>query len=477
MSRATSGLPSSGGTAAAAAQAARERGDLEEARRLLDAAVAEDPSYSNLLSRAAVLSDLGYVLEAIVDAGAASKLSPDDPTPFLLSAQYHLQRRNYPEAKAHLDAAIALDPRNPASRLRRAELYTLSEAPEAAVAELETAVKDFPDDEIVLLALLTVLVVYGLSAKAGALIKRLLRSGSPRAKLEAKFSRACLDARLRRPGCGEKDFKAVMRALPEDDHLSLRARHYWIATRPLDQKFLKRIGMKKTKKPKLYMVGLGMFPPYNASLDVLMAISRCDLVFNNVAGPEVRNLVATFCGDVRRASYQAWQDEPKWANAMFKELEKGHTVGFVTRGHPLVFGGLARELVRRCRAEGVEFECLASVSSIDHFLAVTGTCLGEDIGGISAVDLPAFERQTVHSTRIPLILCFYGGVKDKAGIRAVSDSLKRFYPGELECWMFGPKYDSTPATVRIDDLDKKYSEFHSSLMLYVPALLAPAAVR
>lgn len=232
--------------------------------------------------------------------------------------------------------------------------------------------------------------------------------------------------------------------------------------------------MKKTKKPKLYMIGLGMFPPYNASLDVLMAISRSDLVFNNVAGPEVRNLIATFCGDVRRASYQAWQDEPKWANAMFKELEKGKTVGFVTRGHPLVFGGLARELVRRCRAEGVEFECLASVSSIDHFLAVTGTCLGEDVGGISAVDLPAFERQTVHSTRIPLILCFYGGVKDRAGVRAVRDSLRRFYPGQLECWMFGPKYDSTPVVVRVDELDAKYGEFHSSLMLYVPALSAAA---
>jgi precorrin-3B methylase/Flp pilus assembly protein TadD len=474
MPPATSGPPSSGGTAAAAAQAARERGDLEGARRHLDAAVSEDPSVPNLLNRAAVLSDLGYVLEAIADAARVIALVPEDPVPYQRRAQYHLQRRNYPEAKADLDAAIRLDPNDTAPRLRRAELFTLSEEPEAAVAELEAAAKAFPDDEFVTLALLSVLAIYGLRAKAGVLISRLLRSGSPRAKLEARFSRACLAARFGLPGRGERDFKAVMKALPDDDHLSLRARHYWIATRPLDPKFRKRIGMKTTKKPKLYMIGLGMFPPYNASLDVLMAISRSDLVFNNVAGPEVRNLLGTFCPDVRRASYQAWQDEPKWANAMFKELDKGKTVGFVTRGHPLVFGGLARELVRRCRATGVEFQCLASVSSIDHFLAVTGNCLGEDIGGITAVDLPEFQRQRVHSVQLPMILCFYGGVKDKAGIRLVQDSLRRFYPGGMACWMFGPKYDSTPATVRIDDLDREYGEFHSSLMLYVPPLPIPA---
>jgi tetratricopeptide (TPR) repeat protein len=464
-----------GGSAAASAQLAREAGDFEEARRLLDAAVAEDASPSNLVARSQVLSDLGYVLEAIADAGRAAEARPQDPGPRLLRAQYHLQRRNYPEAKADLDAAIALDPRDASARLRRAELFTLTEMPAEAVAELETAAKDFPDDEFVRLSLLTVLWVYGHEKKASALIARLLRTGSPRAKLEAKFARGCLSARLRRPGCGEADFKALMKALPQEDHLSLRARHYWIATRPLDPKFLKRTGMKKTKKPKLYMVGLGMFPPYNASLDVLMSISRADVCFDNVAGPEVRNLISVFCGDVRRASYQAWQDEPKWADAMFKELDKGKTVAFVTRGHPLVFGGLARELVRRCRAQGIEFVCHASVSSIDHFLAFTGNCLGEDFGGISAIDLPAFEKAKVHNTEIPFILCFYGGVKDNAGVQAVQKQLRRFYPGGLACWMFGPKYDTPPQTVAIDDLDKVFSTFHSSLMLYVPAMAAVPA--
>ncbi len=474
MTALTDKTASAGARAADAARRAREAGRLEEARRHLDLAVAEDPSAANLLARSAVLSDLGYVLEAIADAGLAAQQRPADPAPRLLRAQYHLQRRNYPEAEADLDAAVALDPTATAPRLRRAELFTLTERNDAAVSELERAVKDFPSDEHVALCLLTILVVTGERRKADALIARILRTGSARAKLEARFQRGCLGVRLRRPGCGEKDFKAVMKALGPDDHLSLRARHYWIATRPVDPAFRKRIGMKTMKKPRLYMVGLGIFPPYNASLDVLMAISRSDVLFDNVAGPEVRNLISVFCADVRRAAYQAWQDEPKWADAIFKELGKGKTVAFVTRGHPLVFGGLARELVRRCRETGVDFQCLASVSSIDHFLAVTGNNLGEDFGGISVVDLPAFEKAEGNNPRLPLILCFYGGVKDKAGVRAVQASLRRFYPGALACWMFGPKYDSAPQTVTIDALDSEYDSLHSSLMLYVPPV--PAAV-
>jgi len=465
-----------GGAAAAAAREARERGDLDGARRLLDAAVAEDASPANLLARAAVLSDLGFVLEAIADASRAVEALPRDPGPRLARAQFHLQRRNYPEAQSDLDAAAALDPRSPVPRLKRAELFTLTDRVEEAERELESSAAAFPDDEGVLLSLLGVRVVAGRKEKARALIAALSRSGSPRARLEARFARGCLAFRFRAAGLGAADFQALIKALPEDDPLAMRARFYWTASRPLDPAFRRRTGMKRSNKsPRLYLCGLGMFPPYNASLDVLMAIGRSDVAFNNVAGPEVRALLAEFCPDVRPASYQAWQDEPKWANKIFAEIEKGRSVAFVTRGHPLVFGGLAVELIRRCRAQGIAHECLASVSSIDHFLAVTGNGLGDNFGGISVFDFPAFEKASEHNRKVPLLLCFYAGVKDRAGVARVRASLERFYPGALACWMFGPKYDTAPATVRIDELDSAYGAFHSSLMLYVPPLDAAAA--
>jgi len=234
--------------------------------------------------------------------------------------------------------------------------------------------------------------------------------------------------------------------------------------------------MKFPKKtPRLYLCGLGMFPPYTASLEVLHAISRSDVLFNNVAGPEVRGILGELCEDVRPASYQAWQDEPKWADKIFVEIEKGRTVAFVTRGHPLVFGGLAVELIRRSKAQGIDHQTFGAVSSIDHMLAYAGKGLGDDFGGITAVDFPAFLRAKSHNANLPMLLCFYAGVPDRAGIKKVRAALERFYPGALACWMFGPKYDTPPAVVRIDELEKNYPSFHASLMLYVPALAASGA--
>ena len=452
------------------AREARERGDLEAARRLLDEAVAADASPENLLARAAVLSDQGNVLEAIADASAAAAARPKDAEPLLARAQFHLQRRNYPEALTDLDAAAALSPEDPTPRVKRAELFTLTNRLADAAAEMKAVSAAFPDDEGLRLAHLSALVLGGTRAAANALIARILKTGSPRAKLEARFARGCLAFRFRAPGLGARDFRALFGELPETDSISMRARFYWTASRSLDPAFRRRTGMKTPKKsPRLYLCGLGMFPPYTASLEVLHAIGRSDVAFNNVAGPEVRGILAEFCGDVRPASYQAWQDEPKWADKIFVEIEKGRSVAFVTRGHPLVFGGLAVELIRRCKAQGIEHQTFGAVSSIDHLLAYAGKGLGDDFGGITAIDFPAFERAKSHNAALPMLLCFYAGVPDRAGLKKVRAALARFYPEALACWMFGPKYDTPPAVVRIDELEERYPSFHPSLMLYVPA--------
>jgi precorrin-3B methylase/Flp pilus assembly protein TadD len=457
------------------ARAARERGDLAAARRLIDEAVAADAGPDNLLARAAILSDQGNVLEAIADAGRAVASRPKDAAPLLARAQFHLQRRNYPEALADLDAAAELSPEDPTLRVKRAELYALTNRLADAAAEMAAVSAAFPESEDLRLALLSALVLGGSRAQAQALIARLLKTGSPRAKLEARFARACVAFRFRLPGLGARDFRALFKELPEDDSISMRARFYWTASRPLDPTFRRRTGMKHPKKsPRLYLCGLGMFPPYTASLEVLHAIGRSDVAFNNVAGPEVRSILGEFCGDVRPASYQAWQDEPKWANKIFVEIAKGRTVAFVTRGHPLVFGGLAVELIRRCKAQGIEHHTFGSVSSIDYMLAYAGKGLGDDFGGITAVDFPAFAKAKAHNAQLPLLLCFYAGVSDRAGIKKVRAALERFYPGALACWMFGPKYDVPPAVVRIDQLEEIYPSFHASLMLYVPALAGAA---
>ncbi len=429
------------------------------------------------LERAQALSDEGSVVEAIAEMDRLIELKPEASL-HLRKARFLLQRRNYAEAAAELDAAARLAPGDQAVATVRAELFVMTDLLPEAQAEFEKALTRAPSDEALRLSRLRILIQRGLAKEAAAEIAALAKGGSPRSRLEARFYRGLLALKLRDHRAASAELTALMKELPKEDPISMRARFYWAASRAVDPEFRRRHGMDATtRKPsKLYLCGLGIFPPYTASLEVIHALSLCDVIFNNVAGPETRELLAEFCGDIRPASYQAWQDEPKWADRIFNELNAGRTVGFITRGHPLVFGGLAVELVRRCAAQTVDHQTFGAVSSIDHLLAFTGKGLGDDFGGIAAMDRPAILRAETMNTSLPLLACFYAGMETKAEVGEFSKSLRRFYPAEHLCWMFGPKYDSAPAVVAVGALQKAYPKVHSSLMLYVPPLVpAPKA--
>lgn len=428
------------------------------------------------MERAQALSDEGSVVEAIAEMDRLIGLGAEVPL-HLRKVKFLLQRRNYEEAGRELDAADLLAPGDQGVSIARAELCVMTDRLPEAQAEFEKALKRAPSDEALRLARLRILIQQGLAAEASAELAALGRDGSPNAKLEARLYAALLALKLKDHRAARDGFTGLMKELPKEHPVSMRARFYWAASRAVDPEFRRRHGMDATtrKASKLYLCGLGIFPPYTASLEVVHALSLCDVIFNNVAGPEVRELLAEFCGDIRPASYQAWQDEPKWADRIFTELDKGRTVGFITRGHPLVFGGLAVELVRRCGAQNVDHRTFGAVSSIDHLLAFTGKGLGDDFGGIQAMDRPAIERAKTMNTSLPLLACFYSGMETKAEVAGFQKSLSRFYPPEHLCWMFGPKYDATPAVVSVGALAKDYPKVHSSLMLYVPPLAeAPA---
>jgi len=446
----------------------RRSGELEEARRDLDQALGLEPDPQVLALRAGIFSDLGYVLEAISDLDEAIRLGGQRPDLLARRAQFHLQRRNYPQARSDLDRAISLSPGDSGLLAKRAELFVLTNSLARAQEDLEQALRLSPADEALLLARLRLFLQRGRHAAAASEIRRLMKA-SPGAASQALFYRGCLAMKTGRPGLGAADFLSLARS--GSDGLALKARLYWLASRSVDPRFRRRHGMKdpSQKSAKLYLCGLGIFPPYTASLEVLHALSLCEVLFNNVAGEEVRELLSEFCGDVRPASYQAWQDEPRWADRIFRELRKGLSVGFVTRGHPLVFGGLAVELLRRCRAQGVPHETFGAVSSIDHLLAAMGKGLGDDFKGIQAFDRPAIEEARALNTREPLLVCFYSGLEGPR-VEGFSRSLARFYPLDHECRMFGPKYDTPPAALRLGELARLYPEIHASLMLYVPPL-------
>ncbi len=448
----------------------RARGRSDSARRDLDAALALGAHWRFFHLRAEVLSESGHVPEAIADMDSALALTGPDAALLSRKAQFFLQRRNYPEALQALDDVVSLSPGETRPRGARADLYSLTDRLPLAQADLDRALELSPQDEELRLARLRVLVQRWRRAEALRDIKK-LSAGPARIASEARFYRGCLDFQARRPGCGRRDFLAVMKAWPQDDALSMRARFYWIASRSVDRQFQRKHGMNPNinKPAQLFLCGLGIFPPYTASLDVLHGLSRCDVLFNNVAGPEVRQLLSEFCADVRPASYQAWQDEPKWADKIFaRARSKGRKVGFSHARPPwLVFGGLAVELLRRCKAQNTPYQSFGSVSSIDHILARTNQGLGDHMEGLSVFDRPAIEMAASLNAEQPLLACFYSGIEDRKSVAAFRKSLERFYPSDHACLMFGPKYDSEPAALALGQLDKLYPVIHSSLMLYM----------
>lgn len=227
----------------------------------------------------------------------------------------------------------------------------------------------------------------------------------------------------------------------------------------------------KPKGARLALCGLGIFPPYTASLEVLHALSRCDVLFNNLPGNEARELLAEFSDDVRPTTYQAVEDEFYWVDRIFEEIRKGKAVAFVTRGHPLIFGKLACELVRRARAEGVPLETFGAVSSIDHLLAQLGLGLGDHLEGIQVLDFPALARASCMNTELPLLTSFYDGI-GKGKVGAVAKALARFYPAGHPVKVFGPKYESPPLELTVGKFAASMDSIHASIFLYLPPLKA-----
>lgn len=458
------------GAAAAEALALLKQGKTDRARARLDRAVERWPSRALLLTRSQVLSKLGYMAEAAADLGALLREGPDAEL-YRLRSDLHAQRRRYDDALADLGRALRLEPRRAGLHERRGEVHTLAGRLDRAQADFDRAAALAPGEDRLKVQALRNLLLRGQKAKAARAIDKL--EARPATRAEARFYRAYLRLQSGRPAEAERGFARLLAALPQGDPRSARAAFYRMAARAARIPLSRRLQVKKkTSAGKLSILGLGLFPPDTATLEVLQAVGRCDVVFNNVAGPKVRELLSGFCARVRPATYDAARDEGRWTEEIVSELARGRRVGFVTRGHPLVFGGLAHSLVKRCRKEGLAFETFGAVSSIDVLLARMGLALGNDFAGIQAYDRPAVERARSLNTELPLLVYFYATLKasEAAGFRR---ALERHYPASQPVWLFGPQYDSPPAELRLSELTERFPCLDASLILFVPGKKVP----
>jgi tetratricopeptide (TPR) repeat protein len=421
------------------------------------------------IAEADALSAQGYIPEAVQAVEAAIATAPSARL-YSHKARLNFFRRHYESAIKDVGAALKITPKDPELYIQRSELLTQITRIDEAVADLEAAAKFKPKDEWLRFARIRLLLFCNRTAEAEALVKQGLKAKTFGERLEARFYRGCLNMKRGKSQEALADLAFVIAKDRRDANLQQKARFYWLLAKAKDPAFRARYfpNLKKVPgKPKLYLCGLGLFPPYTATVDVLAAMASCDILANNISGHEIRELLAMFSEDVRPAMYDGNGEDGLWADRIMKHLEGGKTAAFVTRGHALVLGGLGHELVVRCKRRGIELVTFGAVTSIDTFLTVIGDTLGISMEGVQAYDLMALRKSPVIDTKHPLVAYFSEGNLGREQVKDLEKLLGRYYEADQACWMFGPKYDAPPQPLRLSELAERYPRLESSLSLFV----------
>lgn len=407
----------------------------------------------------------GHAPEAVLDMDAALRQRPRDAALLLRRGQMLMTLRRYDEALADASRAAALEP-SASAFAQRAEILTQLNRLSKAQADIERARSLAPDDAPLRAMGLRLSLQRGLLGRAAREVEGMARAGAAH---DAEFYAACVTLKAGRPAAAAAAFARLCRALPPGSSLGLKSRFYGTAAKAVSPAFKRKYLMDQgARKPKLLLCGLGVSPPYTTTLEVLHALGGCDVVFNNVAGAEVRDFLTEFCSDVRPMNYTG-RGEAKLIATMLKELRRGSVVGFATRGHPLLFGRLAHQALLRCRKDGIPHEVFSAISSIDLLLTQIGQEFGEGFYGLQVYDHLGLEKAGALDSAQPLLIFSYSGLGRKA-LERLHRSLRRFYPESQPCMILAPQHGSPSTTVKLGDLKTDLPPLHSSQVLYVPAL-------
>lgn len=453
---------------ALSALAAWRKGDGAQALSLLAQAAAGTPEpWPRLLqaevlrSRAAAQEALGEMPLAVADAAEAARLCP--------CAEHHLFHsqllggwREYDQAAEACGKALELSPGRADLMLQRSRLLSAAGRIEEALADAERALERAPEGEDALFHAAQLEVQLGRGEAARARVRALAAT-----RARANFALAYADLREGKTASALAHLDAAV-GLSEDERGKAKAAFYrTLATAGLPE--------SAPALPGVTLIGLGLNPPFTATLQQLRALSGCDLALSNVAGEEVFELLRLFCGDCRPLPYHQDSDEERLAARLLAAARDGRRVAFVTRGHAAVYGPLGGLLMRRCRREGVPFRCLASVSSADVVVARHGQ---DDPGlaqGFRVLDsrVPA---ESLAPTGVPTLLTLGDDIVgpgpgasrfQRTRFRALCAALARYWGPSRPCRVFPLRVDLSPLVTPVRELEGFSDRLEYSAVLYL----------
>jgi hypothetical protein len=239
--------------------------------------------------------------------------------------------------------------------------------------------------------------------------------------------------------------------------------------------------MKEAKKKAardgkgcLWLFGVGIDRPYEITLNTLMAIKRCDALYTQADTREVRELLEAVFPGVRSiatgGARGTKQQDAVW-DSMRADLEKGLQTGYVTYGHPMLFGE-GTKMAQRCKEAGYAYRVVTAPSSIDGIL----TMLQDDPGlcerGFSVQNgLGVVASEDALNPRKASIIIGINRLFEDGSFGPFCDRLEAAFSKEhpvyaLKC---GDGYrDETRLNLSVGEFRRKERELDPALTLFVP---------
>ena len=459
--------PSSAWVYALRARVHKGLGDKAACLRDFDKALKLEPASWIQLERARVYEELGDILRSLDDVDAAIAL--DGPSAALFMRRAHLQvcRRHYHLAIPDYTEAIRLDPYLREAYLQRATVHCIRENLDEAIADTAAAEKLSGGDPSVSLERLR-MSVYAGKTKGVATELEAIAAKTPELGPQARFLSGCLSLKTRDFPKAAAEFTRSLSAAGGTGQ-DQKSSFYRVVANGLMGPSLKKT--VPTKRARLQICGLGIKPPYTASVETLRAIVSCDFIFNNLSEPEIAGLLRLLSKECQPTMFDVRGADSRWTKTIFKEVRPGRTVGFVTRGHPLVCGGLACSLMEECGRRDVEFAVYPSVSSMDT-LAIEaadgrdGHYWGQQVLDYSSV----FADEFALDTRLPAVIYFNATtlVLTTREHRRFCDAMEKLYSADQLCWFYGRSFHVKPDLVRLSELRGRHGKIDPSFTLLMP---------
>lgn len=423
------------------AEKKRDLGQLREAMEDADRAVKTTPSGDAYALRADLGQRLGFMENALRDLSVAVALSPNANW-HQWRAQTFIGMRHYDLAMKETSAALELEPDNWYLYDLRAHIRMLLGRMPEAEDDVERALRMSPGQVNLHLRLGQNLALQGKYEKALASVAP-IREKFP---AWARFITGYIRSVEKKYGAAVKEFDGAKDAAGPDEHLKNQAIIYGTVAKAMAAKIA---GPKKATKAdakklgRVFLCGLGVYPPQTATVEVLRALTECDVIFNNLPGIGMSEFLGLFCSNRRPVAFRYEQDAKLCADLVLSEAKPGKTVAFVTFGHPLLFGPLSNEIIQRCKKEGIPCKAFGAVSSMDAVLAASGQVLGFSYGGFQlfeSMGLRILDEIERASNRLPMVVYFADGMSDE-WLASLTQILKKNYAADYEVLFYGPRHE------------------------------------